>query len=64
MIYLIASLIVVGAALFGWAQWMGRGSYNADGNMWLIAPDLLGLALIAAGVILALGWGASRLFHH
>jgi len=64
MIYAIASLLILGTALCWWVHSKSSASYNADGDMWLIAPMLIGWGLIAAAAILALAWGVVALFHH
>ena len=62
MNYLSAILIALGAGLSGWAWWMGRGPYDADGDMWLIAPMLLGLAMIATGIVVAVATATYHAF--
>ena len=53
--WISGALALIGALLWWWVKSQSTPGYDADGNMWLIAPFLLSWGLIAMGALCAIG---------
>ena len=64
LFWIAGALALIGAGIVWWVKSLSGTSYDADGNMWLIAPMLLGWALIVLALALAIIGGGIVLFRH